>query len=172
MAEEMITIGKISRHFNREGELKCLILSDFPERFLELDRVFLEKGEDIKRMHVESAWFQKDFVVLKFAEVDSLEKAERLKDYFIKIPASEAVELPEGHYFLHDLIGIDVYTEDEEYLGKLEDIITTGSHDIYAVFQGKKELLIPATREVVKEVDLDNKKMIVHLLEGLRDLNG
>lgn len=172
MAEEMITIGKISRHFNREGELKCLILSDFPERFLELDRVFLEKGEDIKRMHVEGAWFQKDFVVLKFAEVDSLEKAERLKDYFIKIPASEAVELPEGHYFLHDIIGIDVYTEDDEYLGKLEDIITTGSHDIYAIFQGKKELLIPATHEVVKEIDLDNKKMIVHLLEGLRDLNG
>lgn len=167
---EMITIGKISRHHNREGELKVLILSDFPDRFLDLDRVFLEKGEDIKRVHVEEVWFQKDFAVIKFVEVKSLQDAERLKDYYIKVPASEAVELPEGHYFLHDIIGLDVFSEEGEMLGKVEDIITTGSHDIYVVDQGKKEIMIPAVKEVVKEIDLLNKKMIVHLLEGLRDL--
>lgn len=166
----MITIGKISRHHNKEGELKVLILSDFPDRFLDLDRVFLEKGDDIKRMHIENVWFQKEFAIVKFAEVNSLQDAEKIKDYFIKVPASEAVELPEGHFFLHDIIGMDVYTEEGQLLGKLEDIITTGSHDIYVVYQGKKEIMLPAIKDVVKEIDLTHKKMIVHILEGLLDL--
>lgn len=166
---EMITIGKISKHHGKFGEVKCLILSDFPERFLELDRVFLEKGEDIKRVHVETVNFHKDFAVLKFAEVESVRDADDLAGYFMKIPEDEAVELPEGHYFFHELIGIEVYTDTEEYLGQLEDILTTGSNDIYIVTQGKKEILIPAIYEVVKEIDLDNQRMVVHLLEGLVD---
>lgn len=170
MSLEMITIGKISRAYNREGELKCLVLSDFPERFLELDRVFLEKGEDIKRLHVENVWFQKDFAVLKFKEINSLDQAERLKDYFIKVPETEAVQLPKGHYFLHQIIGLEVYTEEGEHLGKLEDIITTGSHDIYVVTQGKKEIMLPAIHEVVKVIDIEQQKMIVRPLEGLLDL--
>lgn len=168
---DMITIGKISRHHNREGEVKVLILSDFPDRFLDLERVFLEKGEDIRRVRVENVWFQKDFAIVKFAEVKNLQDAERLKDYFIKVPMQEAVELPEGHYFLHDIIGLDVFTDEGEHLGKLEDIITTGSNDIYVVYQGKKEIMLPAVHEVVKEINLAEKKMVVHIIEGLLDLD-
>lgn len=167
---EMITIGKILRHHNKEGELKCLILSDFPDRFLDLERVFLEKGEEIRRAHVENVWFQKEFAILKLKEVRTLEEAEKLKDFYLKIPDQEAVELPEGHYFLHDIIGLEVYTVEGEYLGNIEDIITTGGNDIYCVYQGKKEILVPATHEVVKEIHLEEKKMIVELLEGLLDL--
>lgn len=167
---EMITIGKISRHHNKEGEVKVLILSDFPDRFLDLDRVFLEKDDDIRRMHVENVWFQKDFAVIKFAEVKDLQDAERIKDYFVKIPASEAVELPEGHYFLHQIIGLNVYTDEGELLGRIEDIITTGSHDLYVVHAGKKEIMLPAIKEIVKEIDLTHHKMTVHILEGLLEL--
>ncbi|MCK4257544.1 MAG: 16S rRNA processing protein RimM [Halanaerobiales bacterium] len=170
---EMIAIGKIGRHHNQMGEVKCLILSDFPERFLELERVFLEKEDDIKRMQVENVWFNKSLAIVKFVEVSTLKQAQDLKDYYIKIPASEAIDLPEGHYFLHEIIGMDVYTDTDEYLGRLEDIITTGSHDIYVVYvstpEGKKEVLLPAIHDVVKEIDVEGKKMIVHLLEGLID---
>lgn len=165
----MITIGKISKHHQRNGAVKCLILSDFPERFLELDRVFLEKEEDIQRVHVESVNFHKDFAIIKFKEIKSLTEAERVKGYFLKIPNEEAVELPEGHYFIHDLLGMEVYTEDAEYLGLLEDILTTRSNDIYVVKNGKKEIMLPAIHEVVKDIDLDNRKLIVHLLSGLID---
>ncbi|WP_236777907.1 ribosome maturation factor RimM [Anoxybacter fermentans] len=165
----MITIGKVTKPHNRKGEVKCLILSDFPERFLELDRVFLENEEDIKRMHVENVRFHKDYAIVKFAEVNSMNEAEKLRGHFIKIPAHEAVELPEGHFFIHDLIGIDVYTDTGEYLGQLEDINTTGSNDIYIVRKGKKEILLPAIHDVVKEIDLESKKMIVHIIEGLID---
>lgn len=169
---EMISIGKISRHHNRDGEVKCLILSDYPERFLEIERVFLEKGEDIKRMHLETVRFHKDFAIIKFEEVNSLKEAERLKDYYVKLPAQEALVLPEGHFFLHDMIGLEVYTEQEnEFIGLLEDIITTGSHDIYVVHQGKEEFLIPAIHEIVKEIDIENRKMIIDPIEGLLDLN-
>ncbi len=170
---EMITIGKISRHHNQMGEVKCLVLSDFPERFNQLERVFLEKEDDIKRLLVEDVWFLNNFVVIKFAGIDSLKEAQTLIDYYIKVPASEAVELPEGYYFLHDIIGMDVYTDADEYLGPIEDIITTGSNDIYVVYadthKGKKEILLPAIHDVVKEIDIENKKMKVHLLEGLID---
>lgn len=168
----MITIGKISRHHNRNGEIKCLILSDYPERFLDLDRVFLESGEDIKRLHLESVRFHKDYAIIKFEEVDSLVEAQKLKDYYVKLPSHEALELPEGHFFMHDLIGIEVYTEeDDEYIGILEDIITTGSHDIYVVHHGKEEYLIPAIHEIVKEIDVENRKMIIDPTEGLLELN-
>ncbi len=166
---EMITIGKISKHHSKFGEVKCLILSDFPDRFFELERVFLEKGEDIRRLHVENVKFHKNFAVIKFQDVDSVKDAERLGGYFVKIPAEEAVELPEGHYFIHDMLGLQVYTDTDEYLGQLEDILTTGSNDVYIVKQGKKEIMLPAIYDVVKDIDLDNGRITVHLIEGLVD---
>lgn len=164
---QMITIGEISKPHKQNGAVKTLILSDFPERFLELERVFLEKGSEIKRVFVEDVQFHKNFAIIKFKEINTYEDAQKLAGFFLKLPEEEAVELPEGHYYIYQLLGMEVFTDTDEYLGQLVDIITTGSNDIYVVHQGKKEILLPATHEVVKVIDLNQGRMIVHLLDGL-----
>ena len=165
----MITIGKISKIHGRKRELKCLVLTDFPERFFDLERVFLEKDDDIRLVHVDGVRFHKNSAILSFEEVHNLNEAEELKGYYLKIPENEAILLPEGHFFMHEIMGIDVYTDEGEHLGQIEDILTTGSNDVYVVGRGSDEILIPSIQDVVKEIDLDEKKMTIHIIEGLLD---
>ena len=166
---EMITIGEVSKPHKRDGAVKVHILSDFPERFLDLKRVFLEKEPEIKRVFVEAVNLQKNFVIIKFKEVNTLDEAKKLMGFYLKLPMKEAVQLPKGHYYLHQLLGIDVFTDTDEYLGQLVEIITTGSNDIYMVQRDNHEILLPAIHQVVKTIDLDQGRMVVHLLEGLRE---
>ncbi len=98
---------------------------------------------------------------------DTPEKAKALNGWFLKVPAEEAVSLPEGTYYWFELMGMEVVTESGEKLGSIVDIFETGSNDVYVVKRGRKEVYVPATREVIKQVDRKEKRMIIHLIDGL-----
>jgi len=109
-------------------------------------------------------------VLLKLEGIDTIEQAEKYRNYYIKINRKDAEDLPEDTYYIVDLIDCEVYTDEKSFLGKVVDVIQTGSNDVYVVKQENgKEILLPAIADVVKDVDVTNKKIIVHLLKGLID---
>lgn len=107
-------------------------------------------------------------VLIKFKSIDTVEQAEKLRNSYLKLSRDSVEDLEEDRYYIVDLIGIDVYTDENILLGKLEDIFNTGSNDIYVVKDELgKQILLPAISDVIKQIDIKNKKMIVHIIKGL-----
>jgi len=164
----LIRVGRIVGSRGNRGEVKVELLTDFPDRFRDLQWVYLIDPRDkLESLKIERVWFHKNFIIIKFEGVESISEAEILRGRFLAVKREEAVKLPEGSYYLYEVMGLDVFTEDGEYLGKVQEIWKTGSNDVYVVKDGEEELLLPAIREVVRKIDLTEKKMVVHLLEGL-----
>ena len=119
-------------------------------------------------MEVEEVKYHKNMVLLKLKGIDRVEDAELLRNSYLEVDRENAIELQEGEYFIADLLGLYVFDEEEKKIGQLEDIFNTGSNDIYVVrTEEGKQLLLPAISEVIKEINLQENKIIVHLLEGL-----
>lgn len=165
----LITIGKAVKPFGVKGEMRIEPMTDFPDRFRKLGRVFLVSpaGKEIecKVRSVRSDAGGSFFMI--FSGYDSPEKAKELNGWFIKLPREEAVPLPEGSYYWFELIGMEVFSESGEKLGKIVDVFETGSNDVYVIKQGRKEIYIPATKEIVKQVDRAAKRMVIHVVDGL-----
>jgi len=152
-----------------KGEVKSLSLTDVFENFKKLKRVYLAKEGQTREFEVQWVRFHSSSkVLIKLKGIDTPEEAERLKGELIEIPEDELVPLDAGEYYWFQLIGLEVFTEEGEYLGVLEEIIDTSAHDVYVVRDKEKEILLPAIRQVIKEISLSAKRMIVHLIEGLR----
>lgn len=149
-------LGKIVNTFGLKGELKVYPYVDYISK---VKNIYINN----KPMEIERARNQKNIVVIKLKGIDTIEQAEELKNTVIEMERDDAPELPKGTYYISDLIGFDVYTDEGELLGKLDDIFTTGANDVYQV--GK--MLLPAIKDVIKQIDTENKKIIVHLLKGL-----
>jgi 16S rRNA processing protein RimM len=166
----LITIGKVLKPFGVKGEMKIEPLTDFPARFKELGRVFLVSaaGKELASV-VTSVRYANGVPFLTFSGYDTPEKAKALNGWFVKVPREEAVPLQEGSYYWFDLIGMEVFSEEGEKLGTITDIFETGSNDVYVMKRGRKEIYLPATREVIKEVDVAAKKMVIHLVDGLME---
>jgi 16S rRNA processing protein RimM len=166
----LITIGKAVKPFGVKGEMKIEPMTDFPERFNGLHRVHLVSpaGNDLV-CEVTSVRYAGGVPFLHFAGYDSPEKAKALNGWLIKVPEEEAVPLPEGVYYWFELIGMEVVTESGDTLGAIVDIFETGSNDVYVVKHGRKEIYLPATQEVIRQVDKKAKRITVRLLEGLLD---
>ncbi len=164
----LITIGKTVKPFGVKGEMKIEPMTDFPERFKGLSRAYLVSpaGKEVV-CEVRSIRYAGGALFLLFGGYDSPEKAKALNGWLIKIPEEEAVPLPEGAYYWFELIGMEVFSESGEKLGKIVDIFETGSNDVYVMRQGRKEIYIPATKEIVKQVDRKTRQMVVHLIDGL-----
>ena len=111
--------------------------------------------------------YHKQFIVLKFAEFNDIGTAIEHKNFMVKIPETEAVELPEDHYYLHDIIDLDVLTVDGRNLGKVTDVLETGSNDVYVVKSDNEEHLIPGTKEVIQKIDLEAQEMVIKPIKGL-----
>jgi 16S rRNA processing protein RimM len=166
--EDWIVIGTVFRRHGLRGDVKVYPLTDSPQRFLDLDEVLLEDPHGRRhRVRIDNVRFQKDRVILHFEGKDTLEDIEPLMQSQVLVHRSEAVKLPEGRYYYADIIGLSVYTDREKYLGVIEDILETGSNEVYVVREGSKEVLIPATEQVIQKVDLKNQRLIVHGVEGL-----
>ncbi|MGE5618895.1 MAG: ribosome maturation factor RimM [Sphingomonadaceae bacterium] len=146
-----LVVARIVSPQGNRGEVKAEVITDFPERFASTSAVYL--GPDHQRFEVESHRFLRDALVLKLKGVDSIEDAEKLRGKLVEVPEEEAVELPKDHYFWHQIIGLTVLTVGGERLGKVVDILETGSNDVYVVDGPRGELLIPAIKQVVKSVD-------------------
>jgi 16S rRNA processing protein RimM len=166
----LITIGKAVRPFGVKGEMKIKLMTDFPERFKGLRRVYLVSpaGKEIS-CEVRSVRYAGDVPFLLLTGYDSPEKARALNGWFVKVPEEETVHLPDGTYYWFELIGMEVVSESGEKLGKIVDIFETGSNDVYVMKRGRKETYIPATTEVIKQVDRKEKRIVIHLLDGLME---
>lgn len=166
--QEFLEVGQIVNTFGIKGFVKIVPFTNYIERFDELEKVYIKQKSEKVEYFIEEVKYQKNMVMVKFKGVERIEEAELLKNSIVLIDRENAVELEEEEYFIVDLIGLEVYTDENVLLGNLEDIYNTGSNDIYVVRNELgKQLLLPALKEVIKDIDLDNKKMVVHLIEGL-----
>jgi 16S rRNA processing protein RimM len=154
--EDLIRVGVIINTFGVKGEVKIYPDIDY---FDELERVFID-GKEYK---IEKLREQKGIIIAKFEGIDDINQIEHLKNSEVMIALEDRPELPEGKHYVGDLLGLEVITEDGQVLGTLDNIYNTGANDIYEV----GEILLPATDEVIKQIDMENKKIIVHLLKGL-----
>lgn len=164
-ALEYLIIGQVVGSWGVRGEAKVNILTDFPERFALLKRVYL--GEEHTPCKVQYARLHKQWALIKFVGIDSPAAARALAGQYVRIPIAEAMPLAADEYYEHQILGLAVWTDEGEYLGRIKEILFTGSNDVYVV-QDDAEILIPALKDVVLQVDLEQGRMIVHLLEGLR----
>ena len=133
-----------------------------------LEKVYVETNKSKKQYEIEEVKYHKDMVLIKFKGIDKVEDAELLRNSYLKINRKDEPELEEGTYYIVDLIGLDVYSDEGNLLGKVDDIFNNGSCDIYVVKDELgKQLLLPAISDVIKEINLDERKIVVHILKGL-----
>lgn len=162
-----LLIGRLQKSHGLKGELAMRVDTDFPERIRAGKSVYL--GEEKHEMIVASARWKGKLLLIRFTGIDNPEDASQLTNFDVFTKTRNLPKLPVGHYYHHQLIGLQVW-EGEELLGELIDIMQTGANDVYIIHkEGAQELLIPAIPEVIRTVDLEAGKMNVVLLEGLRD---
>lgn len=163
-----LEIGQIVNTFGIKGFVKVNPFVDDILRFDDLKKVYIKKQKVLKELEVEEVKYHKNMVLVKFKGIDRVEEAETLRNLYLEVDRENAIDLQEGEYFIADLLGLDVITVEGNTLGKLEDIFNTGSNDIYVVKDELgKQILLPAISEVIKEINIEEKKILVHLLEGL-----
>ena len=168
MDEELVTIAKTVKTRGLRGELVAELLTDFPERFDNLTRVFAVCGDNkTSEIEIEKFWFQKNRIVFKFKGIDSIEAAEKWRNCEICVPESEAVELEKDEFFDWELENCTVETIGGAKIGVVQELMRTGATEILVVEGAEKEYLIPFAETICVEVDVDNKLIRVDLPEGL-----
>ncbi|MBI4714537.1 MAG: 16S rRNA processing protein RimM [Nitrospirae bacterium] len=168
MPGEWVAVGRILRPHGLRGELKVEPLTDNPRRFEPGNRLLVRRrdGETVEVEVEKVRPFQNRFLLVVFSGCQTLSGAEGLSGGWVLVPEEDLPALPEGRYYLHQILGMEVFEEGSgTYLGKVEEIIPTGSNDVYVVRKGKTEHLIPGIPEAVAAVDVAGGKMIVRLLE-------
>ena len=170
--EELLQVGVITSTHGVRGEVKVFPTTDDPNRFKSLKHVLLDTGREKKSLEVQGVKFFKQFVILKFKGIDNINDIERYKRCPLVVERKDAVELEEDEYFIADMIGIEVVTEDDKPFGTLKDVMETGANDVYVIDTDEHgEVLVPAIRECILDVDIENQKMKIHLMDGLEALN-
>ena len=167
--QEYFEIGQIVNTSGLKGLVKVNLFTDDITKIEEFDKVIIEKNKKQQEYEIEEVKYQKNQALIKFKGIDNIDEAEKLRNSYIKIHRDDEPELPEDTYYIVDLIGLEVFSDEGNKLGVLKEVypIPSGEHDIYVVDTGEKEMLLPAIGEVVVSIDIPNKKMIVHLLPGL-----
>jgi 16S rRNA processing protein RimM len=170
--EDLLLIGKVIRSHGLKGLLKIDSYAESGETFLNAGKVFLKgpSGETVGYGVVSITPSSKVFL-LKLNGLDTLEQAKTYRGWELYIQKRSLRRRGDEEYFWHELIGLPVYLDTGEHVGLIEHILAAASHDIFVVQQGEKEMLIPAVHDVIKEVDLENKKVVITEMEGLLDLN-
>ncbi len=162
---DYISIGKITNTHGIKGELKVYPLTDDIKRFDLLEKAYL--GEEKIPVNVQSVKYHKNLAILKFKEYNNINEVLDLKDYYIYVDEDGRVELPEGHFFIYEILDSQVFDLDDNPLGFLRDIIQGPGNDVYLIKDGEKEYLIPAVGEFVKKIDLENKRIYIQPIEGM-----
>jgi len=166
--KDNLEIGQIVNTFGIKGFVKVNPFVDDVSRFYDLKKVFVKNNKNVKELEVEEVKYHKNMILIKFKGIDKVEDVEQFRNSYLEVDRENAIKLKEGEYFIADLLGLDVVTDENKPLGKLEDIFNTGSNDIYVVkTEDGKQLLLPAISEVIKEINLEENRIVVHLLEGL-----
>lgn len=166
--EKFLELGQIVNTKGLKGEVKVNSFSEDSTRFERIKKIFLKKKNELKEYEIQKVGYSKNQVILKFKGIDTIEQAETLRNTYILVDRDSLEKLPEGVYYIADLIDLEVYTQENILIGKVEDIFSTGSNDVYVVKDEEgKEKLLPGIDEVIKQIDIENKKIIVNLIEGL-----
>ena len=166
----MYLIGYILKPQGLKGEVKIDSVSPYLERYNRLDKVLLKLKDNKQTYSIEKVRISGRFVYIKFSEINSRNEAEVLRKAEILIEEKDLIEPGENEYFIHDLIGCQVISENKDVIGVLTDVVQITSNDVYVVQSSQgNEVLIPATEEVVKQVNIEKKQIIIHVLEGLLD---
>lgn len=166
--QDILRVGVITTTHGIAGEVKVFPTTDDPNRFKKLKKVLLDTGRGMEELAIVQVKFFKNLVILKFKDHNRIEDVMAMKGRDLYVTRDNAVKLGENENFIADLIGMEVYEENDELLGTLTDVIQTGANDVYAVeMKDGREVLIPAIRQCILSVDTDSNKMVVHLLEGL-----
>ena len=162
-----LEIGQIVNTFGIKGFVKVNPWVNDVTRFDNLKKVYIKIRKSLKELEIEEVKYHKNQVLLKFKGIETVEQAEMLRNAILEIDRKDAIPLEEGEYFIADLLESEVYTDEGEKLGIVEDIFNTGSNDIYVVKNELgKSILLPRIKDVFKDIDVENKKIIVHLIEG------
>lgn len=170
--EDLLQVGVITTTHGVRGEVKVFPTTDDPARFKKLKNVILDTGKEKIDLEIAGVKFFKNMVILKFKGIDDINDVEKYRKKSLFVTRENAVKLKKDEYFIADLIGLKVRTEEGEDLGELTDVLQTGANDVYVIKQtGGEEFLLPAIKDCVKEVDLETGWMYVHLLPGLREIN-
>lgn len=168
--EQMLRVGVITSTHGVRGEVKVFPTTDDAKRFKTLKKVILDGREPLE-LSIEQVKFFKNMVILKFKGYDNINDVETWRQRDLLITRDQAVELKEDEHFITDLIGLTVVNEEEAVLGRVKDVLETGANDVYVVeLTGGKELLLPAIKDCILNVDLEGGRMKVHVLDGLMDL--
>lgn len=166
--EDLLKVGVITTTHGVRGEVKVFPTTDEAERFLELDYVLLDTGQELRRLEIQNVKFFKNLAILKFKGIDNINDIEMYKGRDLWIPREEGQELAEGEYYVADLIGMQVVLEDRTVFGTLKDVMETGANDVYVInTKDKGEVLLPAIRECILDVNVEENTMTVHLMKGL-----
>ena len=166
--QEYFEIGQIVNTFGIKGEVKVNPFTDDIEQFERLKSILVEKNKKLLEVEIENVRYQKHLVILKLKNIEDMNTAEKYKGCYIKIHRKDARKLPDGTYFIADIIDSEVITDDGQKLGKVDDIYNTGSNDIYVVKDELgKQILLPGIKDVILDIDIEKQVVTVHLLEGL-----
>ena len=170
LMEDFLRVGVISSTHGVRGEVKVFPTTDDPTRFKKLKEVILDTGREKKPLEIEQVKFFKNQVILKFKGFNNIDEIMPYKGKDLLIPREEAVPLGENENFIADLIDMEVVTDEGEILGTLIDVMETGANDVYVVETSDgEEILLPAIRDCILDVNVEEKRMTVHVLEGLLD---
>lgn len=168
--EDLLRVGVIANTHGIRGEVKVFPTTDEKERFKDLKKVILDIGKEQKVLEIQSVRFFKNLVILKFKGIDNINDIEMYKGKDLLVTREDAVPLEEGEYFIADLLDLDVYSDEDEKIGVLYDVMQTGANDVYVVkTEEGKEILLPAIDECILDIDLEESRMTVHIMEGLLD---
>ena len=166
--EQMFQVGVISSTHGVRGEVKVYPTTDDMRRFKKLKEVILDTGREKKTLEIEGVKFFKQLVILKFKGIDNINDIEKYKGKSLFVDREHAVRLRKDEYFIADMIGMQVVTDEGEAFGTLKDVIETGANDVY-IIETKEygEVLIPAIKQCILDVDVKQGVMRIHLMEGL-----
>ena len=166
--EEYFEIGQIVNTSGLKGVMKIKPFTDDITKFEKFETIYIEIKKQLKQFKIEQVRYVKNMVLLKIEGIDTIEDAQEYRNLYIKIPRDKNEKLEENTYYVVDILGCKVQTESKQLLGEIIDIFQTGSNDVYVVKNELgKQILLPAIKEVIKQIDINNKIVTVNLLEGL-----
>lgn len=164
----MLQVGVITTTHGIKGEVKVFPTTDDIKRFDYLKKAYIDSKEGLIQVKVAGVRYFKNLAILKFKGINDINDVEKYKKCPLLVTREDAVPLEEGEYYITDIIGINAVSEDGTLLGTIKDVLQTGANDVYIIgTDDKKEILVPAIKECILNVDLDKKEMKIHLLEGL-----
>ncbi len=168
--EDLLQVGIITSPHGVRGEVKVYPTTDDIKRFSKLKEVYLAKNNNNSLLHIRNVKYYKNMVILGFEEFNSMDEAEALRQCSLLVDRRNAVKLQKDEYFIADLIGLNIIADKDDLTGELKEVIRTGANDVYVIeLKDGRELLLPAIADCVLNVDIQNREMKIHILDGLLD---